>query len=95
MPVTHFRILWPDHSEEVCYSPSSVVTGHFVAGTAYPLEEFVRLAQVALGEASERVRSKYGYACSSATDQLRAIEATAASFSDRPGATVQVLGFGR
>lgn len=95
MPVTPFRIRWPDQSEDVCYSPSSVVTGHFAAGTAYPLAEFVRLAQVALGEASERVRRKYGYACSSAMDQLQAIEATAARFRDRPDATVHVLGFGR
>ena len=94
MPVTHFRIRWPDQSEAVCYSPSSVVMTHLDAGRTYPLAEFVHLTRAALVEASERVRTKYGYACSSAMDQLQAIEAVAARFHDQPDATVQVIGFG-
>lgn len=95
MPATPFRIRWPDQSEEVCYSPSSVVTGHFDAGAAYPLAEFRRRARAALTQASERVRTKYGYACSAAMDQLHGIETTAARFEGWPDATVKVLGFGR
>lgn len=95
MPVTHFRIRWPDNSEAVCYSPSSIVTEHFESGKAYPLDEFMRLAGLALGQASERVEAKYGYFCSSAMDQLEIIEATAARFQGQPSATVLFVGFGR
>ncbi|UIF90999.1 MSMEG_0570 family nitrogen starvation response protein [Cupriavidus sp. UYPR2.512] len=95
MPVTPFRIRWPDQSEALCYSPSSVVTEHLDAGRTYSLAEFVHLARLALGQASERVRMKYGYACSSAMDQLQVIEEDAARFHEWPGATVHVIGFGR
>ncbi|MDF3831624.1 MSMEG_0570 family nitrogen starvation response protein [Cupriavidus basilensis] len=95
MPVTHFRVRWPDQSEATCYSPSSVVSEFFVAGQDYALEEFLVRARQALGSASERVRARYGYACSSAMDQLEQIESTAARFGAQPDATVRVLGFGR
>ncbi|NUA29723.1 MSMEG_0570 family nitrogen starvation response protein [Cupriavidus basilensis] len=95
MPVTHFRVRWPDQTEVTCYSPSSVVSEFFVAGQDYALEDFMRLARQALTSASERVRAKYGYACSSAMDQLEQIETTAARFCAQPHATVRVLGFGR
>ncbi|WP_059411721.1 MSMEG_0570 family nitrogen starvation response protein [Cupriavidus basilensis] len=95
MPVTHFRVQWPDNSQATCYSPSSVVTEYFAAGQDYPLEDFLARARQALGSASERVRAKYGYACSSAMDQLEQIENTAARWSAQPDATVRVLGFGR
>ncbi|MGO4154141.1 MSMEG_0570 family nitrogen starvation response protein [Cupriavidus sp. YAF13] len=95
MPVTHFRIRWPDLSEATCYSPSSVVTEFFVPGQDYTLAEFLAIARQALGSASERVRAKYGYACSSAMDQLEQIETTAARFCAQPDAMVRVLGFGR
>jgi len=95
MPVTHFRVRWPDQSEATCYSPSSVVTEYFVAGQDYPLEEFLLRSRQALGSASERVRAKYGYACSAAMDQLEQIERTAARFGAQPHAVVRMLGFGR
>ncbi len=95
MPVTHFRIRWPDQSEATCYSPSSVITEFFVPGQDYTLDEFLEIARRALGSASERVRAKYGYACSSAMDQLEQIETSAARFCAQPDATVHVLGFGR
>jgi uncharacterized repeat protein (TIGR04042 family) len=44
-----------------------------------------------LGIGSERVRAKYGYACSAAMDQLQEIEARAAAFS--PAAQVTVTSF--
>ncbi|AEI77262.1 hypothetical protein CNE_1c19220 [Cupriavidus necator N-1] len=94
MPVTHFRIRWPDQTDMACYSPSSIVTEHFVEGTAYPLDEFVERARTALGAASERVRARYGYACSSAMDQLRILEIAAQRFRGQDGATVRFLGFG-
>lgn len=81
MPVTHFRVRWPDASETRCYSPSSVVREHLAPGERYALTDFMQRTREALGQASERVRAKYGFACSQAMDQLAQIEQTATRFA--------------
>lgn len=93
MPVTHFRIQWPDRSEVDCYSPSSVIREYLTPGTSYALADFLERVRTALNIASERVRAKYGYACSSALDQLARLEEAARHYTDRPGASVKVIGF--
>jgi uncharacterized repeat protein (TIGR04042 family) len=93
MPVMHFRIQWPDGDEANCYSPSLVIGDFFKPGEAYALNDFVERSRQALGIASERVREKYGFACSAALDQLAQIERDARRFADQPGATVRVLEF--
>lgn len=95
MPVTYLRVRWCDQQESSYYSPSSVVTEHFEAGVVYAVPEFLARANRALTEASERVRKKYGYACSAAQDQLQGIESDARRFDGQPDAWVEVLGFGR
>jgi uncharacterized repeat protein (TIGR04042 family) len=91
MPVMHFRIQWPDGEEANCYSPSQVVSEYFTPGRAYPLDDFVSRSREALNMASERVRQKYGFACSAAMDQLAQIEQEADRFRDHPDATVKVI----
>lgn len=93
MPVMHFRVRWPDGSEMRCYSPSLVVREYLIPGQHYPMDDFLRRTREALGIASERVRAKYGFACSQAMDQLAEIEQVAARFTDAAGARVTVLGF--
>jgi uncharacterized repeat protein (TIGR04042 family) len=51
----------------------------------------MQAVRTALHMASERVRAKFGFACSMALDQLAAIEEIAATFDD--SAEVEVLGF--
>lgn len=80
MPEVHFTIRWPDGAEEICYSPSTAITRHLAAGTRYPLPEFLDRARAGLNEASARVEEKFGFACSSAVDQLARIELRAANF---------------
>ncbi|NKJ49244.1 hypothetical protein CIC12_21415 [Burkholderia sp. SG-MS1] len=94
MPVMHFRIQWPDGTEANCYSPSTVVGEFFTPGTQYPVDDFLRRSREALNIGSERVREKFGFACSAAMDQLAQIEADAARFSAQPDATVTVLALG-
>ncbi|WP_144112750.1 MSMEG_0570 family nitrogen starvation response protein [Paraburkholderia sp. BCC1886] len=93
MPVMHFRIQWPDGDEANCYSPSLVIKDFFAPGETYPLDDFVARSRQALGIASERVREKFGFACSAAMDQLAQIEHSAERFRDRPDATVKVIEF--
>ena len=87
----HFQVRWPDASESRCYSPSLVVRDFLAPGERYALDDFLRRTREALGIASERVRAKYGFACSQAMDQLAEIERIAARFE--PAAEVTVLAF--
>lgn len=93
MPVMHFHVRWPDQSETRCYSPSLVVQDFLTPGQAYPLPDFLGRTREALGIASERVRAKFGFACSQAMDQLAEIEQIAQRFDEHPEAQVTVLRF--
>ncbi|NIF73722.1 MULTISPECIES: MSMEG_0570 family nitrogen starvation response protein [unclassified Burkholderia] len=91
MPVMHFRVRWPDATETRCYSPSTVVADYFTPGSEYPLADFVARSRESLGIASERVRAKFGFACSAAMDELARIEALAERFGQQAEASVTVL----
>ena len=93
MPVMHFHVRWPDRSELRCYSPSLVIKDFLAPGESYPLADFVARSRQALEIASERVRAKYGFACSQALDQLAEIERIARKFEEPPGALVAVIAF--
>jgi len=94
MPEMHFRVEWPNGQIDRCYSPSYIVEEHLTVGNTYSVTDFVARVRMALEIASERVRAKYGFACSSALDQLRAVEETAAALRpvEREG-MVRVLEF--
>jgi len=93
MPEMHFTVRWPDGQEQTCYSPSLVVQDFLTPGQAYPLRDFLQRTNEALSIASERVRAKYGFACSRAMDQWADIASQAEGFADVPQATVHVLRF--
>jgi uncharacterized repeat protein (TIGR04042 family) len=91
MPEVHFDVRWPDGVRRTYYSPSTAIRQHLRAGESYKVPEFLAKARIALHEASERVRAKYGYTCSSALDTLRQIEETGASHDDADDAEITVL----
>lgn len=91
MPEMHFVVRWPDGGETRCYSPSLVVREYLQVGCAYPLPEFMQRSRTMLNIGSERVRAKYGYACSAAMDQLHDLESRAAAFA--PEQQVMVTAF--
>src|SRR5687767_7145453 len=95
MPEMHFRVEWPNGRVEDCYSPSWVIEDHLAVGEAYPVSEFLHRAKTALEIGSERVRAKFGFACSSALDQLLRIEEVAAGLlpDERERGSVKVLAF--
>lgn len=93
MPEIRFVVRWPDKTVEACYSPSLVVRDYFTAGESYALADFVERSRAALTIASERVREKYGFACSNALAQLAAIDRRAAGFLAHDAPHVIVEGF--
>jgi len=74
MPEVLFTIQLPGGETKECYSPSSVVRSYFAAGEEMSVAEFLGRSRKALAEASERVRAKFGFSCSSASSQLADIE---------------------
>lgn len=88
MPAMHFIVCWPDGSKDICYSPSTAVERYFQIGHPYPLQDFVAVATEALNEASERVKARFGYYCSSAQDQSSVIVTKAKNF--KPEQTVMI-----
>ena len=91
MPEVHFEVRWPNAETRTYYSPSTAAHAHFSPGATYALADFLARSRAAMHQASERVRQKYGYTCSSAMDTLAQIEETAAGFVDQPDARVTVV----
>jgi uncharacterized repeat protein (TIGR04042 family) len=89
MPEMRFVVRWPDGERETCYSPSLAVRDYLSEGESYALADFVRLSREALTIGSDRVRTKYGRACSLALAQITRIETVAACFAHDPSARVE------
>ncbi|MBW8705784.1 hypothetical protein MBT84_39860 [Streptomyces sp. MBT84] len=90
MPEMYFHVRWPDGAMQRCYSPSTVVEDYFVPGGQYPLADFVERSRTALGIAGERVREKFGFYCTGASEQIEQIEQTAAAYAAEGDAKVTV-----
>lgn len=89
MPEMTFTVRWPDGSVDDCYSPSLVMHDHLDPTADYTVEEFVDRTVTALDEASERVRHRFGFACTSAAATKERVQRTASGFD--PHDHVRVL----
>ena len=89
MPEMTFSVRWPDGRVEDCYSPSLVMHDFLSAGTSYPVSDFAHRSVTALAIASDRVREKFGFACTSAAATTEQVRRSAASYD--PNALVTVL----
>ena len=89
MPQIVFTIQLPDGLTKECYSPSTVVRKHFCQGEEMSVAEFLIRSRKAFPAASERVRAKFGFACSSAAAQLADIEEWTHVYAS--DATVRIL----
>lgn len=90
MPSVNFTVKWPNGQSSNFYSPSTIVYEYFQKGQQWAGQEFLNQADQALHAASERVRARYGFACSSAMDTLNCIQEQAKSFSLKPEDTIEI-----
>lgn len=88
MPEMTFTVRWPDGRVVDHYSPSLVMHDHLAEDTAYPIAEFRSRSATALGIASDRVRAKFGFACTSAAASLADIDELASSYPQDAAVTV-------
>ena len=63
MPEINFQLNLPDGKKKSLYSPSSVILEYLKPGDSLKISDFKSLAIQALHKASEKVRAKYGFAC--------------------------------
>mgnify|MGYP002777153223 FL=1 len=93
MPEIRFQIQWPDHSQEVCYSPSLIVKEYFTPNQDYDLDDFVQRSQTALTIASDRVKAKYGRPCGLALGQIQTLIERARQYQSLPTPRVKFIQF--
>ncbi|MEH3155052.1 MAG: MSMEG_0570 family nitrogen starvation response protein [Gordonia paraffinivorans] len=91
MPEMTVTVRWPDGTRDHCYSPSLVMHDHLQAGADYTVADFTDRATVALGEAAERVRARYGFACTSAMASADHIRSRAEGFAADETVTVLAM----
>lgn len=84
MPEVVIQIRWPDGVVQRGVSPSRAIERSLVQGGRYPREELMRRLRDGLAAASDRVRERYGMACTAASQQLAEFEA-AATHASRAG----------
>lgn len=89
MPEMTFEVRWPDGLQQRCYSPSLVMHDYLRTGSHYTVADFVDRSTRALTEASERVRARYGFACTSAAETTERITTAANRYP--PTAMIEVV----
>lgn len=89
MPEMTFTVQWPDGAVQHCYSPSLVMHDHLTVGGRYTVADFRTRSVTALDEAAERVRAKFGFACTSAAATAHDITTAATRYDD--SSTIQIL----
>ena len=89
MPEVRFELEWPDGQSSTLYSPSTVILQYLKAGDSFRVSEFESLGVKALRAASERVRARYGFACTRTDEEESQLLQWVARYS--PDASVRVI----
>jgi putative flavoprotein involved in K+ transport len=89
LPEVDFTIRWANGETFAGTSPSRAMERFIIAGAAYPQGELLRRVTDGLSAASDRVRERYGVACTQAMEESQSIAAAAAGRD--PQAIAQVL----
>lgn len=74
MPEVHLTLEWPDGRTSELYSPSTVILEHLRPGESLPVTQLHHRGIEALRLASERVRARYGFACTRTDEERHRLE---------------------
>ncbi|MCW7548646.1 MSMEG_0570 family nitrogen starvation response protein [Photorhabdus sp. APURE] len=91
MPSVNFTVKWPNGELIQYYSPSTVIYEYLSIGQRYPSMQFLHQVENGLHAASERVRARYGFFCSSAVDNLAIIKRQAKFFGLNPEDQIEII----
>ena len=90
MPEVRFQLEWPDGQSSTLYSPSTVILDYFNSGDSLLVSELESRGIEALRAASERVRARYGFACTRTDEEESQLRQWIARYSSDD--TVRVVG---
>jgi len=83
VPEVELTLEWPDGDRTLLYSPSTVILEHLAPGQTLTVAELRTRGTLALRQASERVRARYGFACTRADEEERRLLERAARFGEQ------------
>ena len=81
MPEVLLELRWPDGEASRFYSPSTVVYDFLKPGETLSIAELEQKGLAALREASERVRARYGFACTRTDEEASKLQQRLARYS--------------
>jgi putative flavoprotein involved in K+ transport len=84
VPTVDIRIRWADGTVQDGESPSRAIEKYIVAGAVYPRDELRRRLADGLQAASDRVRERFGMACTAAMAQAEEFEAAIVAHGGGP-----------
>jgi uncharacterized repeat protein (TIGR04042 family) len=80
MPEVRLQLVWPDGGQSEFYSPSTVVLEYLKPGDELSILELEQRGVRALEEASERVRARYGFACTRVDEEMDRLRRRVSAF---------------
>ncbi|MCT0224409.1 MSMEG_0570 family nitrogen starvation response protein [Synechococcus sp. CS-1328] len=80
MPEVHLTLQWPDGLSSQLYSPSTVILEHLPPGEQLSVGEVQTRGLEGLKQASERVRARYGFACTRTDEEAMKLQHTLAAY---------------
>lgn len=81
MPEVVLELRWPNGEASSFYSPSTVVYEFLKPGDRLSIAELEQKGLAALSEASERVRARYGFACTRTDEEALKLRKRVALYS--------------
>jgi uncharacterized repeat protein (TIGR04042 family) len=82
MPEVRLSLEWPDGRRSELYSPSTVILDFLQPGQTLSVAELTSKGITALEQASERVRARYGFACTRTDEERVRLRQAADSYAD-------------
>ena len=82
MPEVRLSLEWPDGRRSELYSPSTVILDFLQPGQILSVAELTSKGMTALEQASERVRARYGFACTRTDEERVRLQQAADSYAD-------------
>jgi uncharacterized repeat protein (TIGR04042 family) len=89
VPEVELTLEWPDGATSRLYSPSTVILKHLAPGQTMSVAELRTRGSLALRLASERVRARYGFACTRADEEERRLLLQSSQFDDQERVSIR------
>ena len=91
MPEVRLSLQWPDGQISELYSPSTVILDYLQPGDVIAVTDLHSRGVQALRDASERVRARYGFACTRTDEEQLKLSTRVAAYDGDQLVTIQSI----